>query len=1441
MTDQNEEDIFGLSLSRAMKATISPDALGDEFAERILAGVRSSRRRRARRRRLGTAAVMAVLAGVSFAAVRAFMDGAFSTGSPPVASDGNADVASMVESNSETYSETQKGNNEMKLASGTRGIAAASMMAAAMLATSAGAAPVDATLKGGASFAKPQAWVESVVPGGDGATISLLPKGYQDKGYSPWTYFDTNAVIGHVVVPLGATAATGHLTLDYTTWMTYVEDEVAPLYNGRRQGLSTNVLTLAAGPGESCGSIEHLQALVDYSSWIDVETPLVLASDLFVRHSGKKKAYATPAYAVNLAGGISTDGGVRNVVVSNDVARKSLFLTARTDIDGGTFRLLCGGLRLGNAGGYPGSGDQLGVNTTVDASSGTGWLDLGGNVVGADKTLLLGGLPNTSVDAASTCFGALQNNYADPAFTAVWKGPVTLKSETSVGGCANIGKLLDVGGDLRIEGAISEENAGTPLHVMTRRNVELAGANTYSGGTVLDDGFLVVKKLENIGTGGLTFNGGTLRILENGAEDVSQRTISVGSSKWARFDVAEGVTYTLAGDINFGSGRFAKSGRGKLVVKGANTATTSGSYAADGGEIVLDYTENGGAKIMPSTQSSTGAILYLSGSTKLTAVTKSGTDCQINRVSPRDCAWPTIRAEGDGTFVTYRPDVSANGAMLTVDAAEGAQVGFTPTGPNADKGTLFSENVLWKDETWARTDSYNPRRFSAHTTFATEWDEDNIVDVTAAMAASVPQTAFTAKALRFNDPSVTELTLPDGVVLSYGTILVTANRGSVPLTIRGGTIARSSDGVLRVLNFSDAPVTIESAFVNNGYSVGFLSRGKVALTGANTFSSRYFYVLGGELEMVGQSAFGVPNSSFRIYLNMGGILKTHGDVCLADPAGNGTLVDPQVVVQSEGGGICVADGSFDISAAKNGTSERLALVTIQTGQFVKSGVGTLVMTSGVYEAQNQSGSSFNRDYMRRIAVTGGTFDLGASRDAPSVLGRQPLVISASGGATFVNAFMAHAANGSINDFSNRSQLVKSGTPEDDGGGWTMDVGEGGAVVDVAGVSVNMGQIGVYQNSSTPVSGSTFMTPRAAGYFCGGGDLTITNSSETAAVLYPMAMKATNFCGRLTSYVPFNGDENRGRGIEMPMAELHVPAGVAHAFGRLSYPKFKVAFAGLTGTGSVTVKSDSVLASYTDAAAVIGADDGKTYSFDGVFAETETVGSGGIKYMASRLIKVGANTQRLTNPENVFYASTTVRGGRLVAGAEGAVGSTMILLGDGESCSADTPEFVTDVAGTFGNEIRAVPSAAALPTVGGIQQSGTAVFTGNVTLWRDLALVAEGGDVRFDGTFTVHGGAMLVKKGGGTVALAHNISDLGGLVWEGGKVTSTGSVSFGEGASIALGLDPRELDKSRRYVILEAAGGISDAPVGSLANGWVLSNSGSRVVLCYPGALTLLIR
>lgn len=109
----------------------------------------------------------------------------------------------------------------------------------------------------------------------------------------------------------------------------------------------------------------------------------------------------------------------------------------------------------------------------------------------------------------------------------------------------------------------------------------LTGANTYSGGTIVEDGVLQIASDTNLGaaSGGLAIDGATLRTTGN---ITTGRAVTIGAGG-ATFDTAQDTALTIQSAVA-GTGGLTKAGTGDLILNAANsyagpTAVAAGTLA----------------------------------------------------------------------------------------------------------------------------------------------------------------------------------------------------------------------------------------------------------------------------------------------------------------------------------------------------------------------------------------------------------------------------------------------------------------------------------------------------------------------------------------------------------------------------------------------------------------------------------------------------------------------------------------------------------------------------------------------------------------------------------------------------------------------------------------------------------------------------------------------
>jgi outer membrane autotransporter protein len=123
-------------------------------------------------------------------------------------------------------------------------------------------------------------------------------------------------------------------------------------------------------------------------------------------------------------------------------------------------------------------------------------------------------------------------------------------------------------------GALTKLGAGT---------LTLSGANTYTGGTAVNEGILAVSSDASLGqaSGPLSFDGGTLRF--RSAFNLAATRAIVLNAGGGTFDT-NGFNSTIRQDIS-GSGSLTKAGAGALTLTGTNTYT--GGTLVNGGTLII--------------------------------------------------------------------------------------------------------------------------------------------------------------------------------------------------------------------------------------------------------------------------------------------------------------------------------------------------------------------------------------------------------------------------------------------------------------------------------------------------------------------------------------------------------------------------------------------------------------------------------------------------------------------------------------------------------------------------------------------------------------------------------------------------------------------------------------------------------------------------------------
>ena len=250
----------------------------------------------------------------------------------------------------------------------------------------------------------------------------------------------------------------------------------------------------------------------------------------------------------------------------------------------------------------------------------------------------------------------------------------------------------------------------------------------------------------------------------------------------------------------------------------------------------------------------------------------------------------------------------------------------------------------------------------------------------------------------------------------------------------------------------------------------------------------------------------------------------------------------------------------------------------------------------------------------------------------------------------------------------------------------------------------------------------------------------TSAGDTLAIL-----KAGSGAETFSGVNTYSGGTSISSGTLLLGAAGALPAGDVTVNGTLNLHG-SASIGALNGSGVVT---NSVLGTVI---LTVG-----TTNNSGSYSGSIQNGSGAVA-----LTKIGAGTQALTGTSS-YSGATTVLGGSLLAGgdvlpnANGPLGNSSSAVVIGDTSGSAAAALYLGAANTFGRPIIIQAGSAGVATVGGLNASGTAHFTGALALNKNVVLSDNpGGVAQFTGGFSGPGsfgtvGAVTVAPTVGVIA------------------------------------------------------------------------------------------
>jgi autotransporter-associated beta strand protein len=328
---------------------------------------------------------------------------------------------------------------------------------------------------------------------------------------------------------------------------------------------------------------------------------------------------------------------------------------------------------ISNAGtiqGGNGGAGGTGGNFSGPGAGGVGVIGSGITVINSGT--ISGGLANGGAGAQANAI-----NFAGGANT------LTINGGTLTGGIGDNGggsitfnqaAAQSLSNVISGNGSIIQNGVGT---------LTLSSANTYTGGTTLTAGTLAIGNNAALGTGTVTFNGGTL---DGGGRLIANNVVvnSTGGTIAGSLEINGNITDGSGGagsalnitGVTFLNGTNTYSAATSIAAGGALQVGTSGSLSANS-----DYAVNGSLDLRAGTSSTIRSLsgagtvqaFTLGGTTTLTIGPSSGTTTFSGTITDGSASMAIVKT-GAGTQIfsgvnNYSGTTTVNGGILQVDGS----------------------------------------------------------------------------------------------------------------------------------------------------------------------------------------------------------------------------------------------------------------------------------------------------------------------------------------------------------------------------------------------------------------------------------------------------------------------------------------------------------------------------------------------------------------------------------------------------------------------------------------------------------------------------------------------------------------------------------------------------------------------------------------------------
>ena len=817
----------------------------------------------------------------------------------------------------------------------------------------------------------------------------------------------------------------------------------------------TVVVGSSTALGNSSGALTLNPGLGNTATFRSGATGLTVANNIVL--SSGTTAFDTNSNNTTLSGVLSSLGAL------SKTGAGTLTLTGNNTHTGG-ITISAGGIALSGSGALADSeAINLAANgTSFDISTITASGDAIGSIAGASgssitlgsKILTVGG-DNTSTTFSGSLGGtggallktgsgtltlAGGNTYTGP--TTISAGGLQIGNGDTTGSLSNSSTITNNGvlifnrsnivaqgtdfTSTAISGSGSLVQSGTGT-------LTLSSANSYSGGTTLNSGTLVLNNSTSIGTGALTINGGTLN-------NTSGNTITLTSNNPQNWN--GNFAFTGSNDLNLGTGavaignaasRTVTLNSGNLTVGGVISGTSSSLTKAGSGTLRLTGSNSysGGTTI-------SAGILEIAGSGTLNAagnIVNNGTLLWNSSNSPTFSGIISgsggIMLNGTGIMQinsssnSFTGGVVINAGMLRLGGS-----GVIPTSNSVtiNGGTLDMQNRNNAISLLTLTNGNVIELGGIYTSTLTATNgyilQNGSVSTILAGSGTLTKNGSGTVTLSRNN------TLSGSTVVADGTLLLSGNGtlGTSTISLTGGTLDLGGKSLTNTFSSLTGGTLANGTLTNNGGNyalqngtvsailagtngVNKTGSGTTTLTGSNTYSGATTI-----------SAGNLSISSVSALTNTSGVSLANG-TALIYTGGSAATLNRAISVTSGTGTIRNNGGELTLTGGltKNGTT-----LTFDTGTFNITGAigGSAASSDLIVDGATVTLNSANDYNGPTFIIDGGTLTANVTGALPTST-RTAISIDATGTGS---STLALGANQSIASLTgNTTSTVTLGT------------------------------------------------------------------------------------------------------------------------------------------------------------------------------------------------------------------------------------------------------------------------------------------------------------------------------------------------------------------------------------------------------------------------------